>query len=220
MTRTYRDIPLFKDVSEEEWHDYRWQLRHRLRSTDEFARVLRLDDDQRADLDACMGRFRVSVTPYYASLMDPDDPRCPVRMQGVPSPSELVVRAEDVEDAVSEDVDSPTPRITHRYPDRVLFVVTEMCCMYCRHCTRRRIVGQTEAMVRHVEIDDAIRYIARSPEVRDVLLSGGDPLVLSDRQLEDIVQRIRAIPHVEIIRIGTRMPVVFPQRITPELSRC
>lgn len=217
MRRTHSEIPLFKDVSEEEWHDYRWQLRHRLRSTEDFAGVLHLDDTQRADLDACMGRFRVSVTPYYASLMDPDDPRCPVRMQGVPSPSELVVRAEDVMDAVSEDVDSPTPRITHRYPDRVLFVVTEMCSMYCRHCTRRRVVGQTEAMVRRVEIDNAIRYIERSPEVRDVLLSGGDPLVLSDRHLEDIVQRIHAIPHVEIIRIGTRAPVVFPQRITPEL---
>ena len=176
MTRSYNDIPRFKDVTEAEWNDYHWQLRNRLHTTDDFAGVLNLSDQQRADLDACMGRFRVSVTPYYASLMDPDDPACPVRMQGVPSPAELVIRHEDVKDAVSEDVDSPTPRITHRYPDRVLFVVTEMCSMYCRHCTRRRLVGGSEAMVRKTEIDNAIRYIERSPEVRDVLLSGGDPL--------------------------------------------
>ena len=217
MTRSYSDIPLFKDVTEAEWNDYHWQLRNRLHTTDDFAGVLNLSNQQRAELDACMGRFRVSVTPYYASLMDPDDHACPIRMQGVPSPAELIIRHEDVRDAVSEDVDSPTPRITHRYPDRVLFVVTEMCSMYCRHCTRRRLVGGSEAMVRRSEIDNAIRYIERSPEVRDVLLSGGDPLVLSDNHLEEIVQRIHAIPHVEIIRLGTRAPVVFPQRITPDL---
>ena len=140
-------------------------------------------------------------------------------MQGVPTPAELVIHSEDLEDAVSEDFDSPTPRITHRYPDRVLFVVTEMCSMYCRHCTRRRLVGGTEDMVAKTEIDNAIKYIERSPEVRDVLISGGDPLVLSDDQLESIIERVRAIDHVEIIRIGSRMPVVFPQRITPELVR-
>ena len=217
MARSYKDIPLFRGVSEEDWNDYRWQLRHRLRTSDDFAQVLNLDAAQRADLDACMGKFRVSVTPYYASLMDPDDPSCPIRMQGVPTRAELEVRAEDLEDAGGEDVDSPTPRITHRYPDRVLFVVTEMCSMYCRHCTRRRLVGASESLVGGTEIDNAIRYIERSPEVRDVLLSGGDPLVLSDDHLEAILKRIHAIPHVEIIRLGTRAPVVFPPRITPEL---
>src|ERR1035437_7810432 len=136
--------------------------------------------------------------------MDPDDPRCPVRMQAVPSPAELVIQHEDLKDAVSEAFDSPTPRITHRYPDRVLFVGTEMCSMYCRHCTRRRLVGGTEAMVQQSEIDNAIKYIERSPEVRDVLISGGDPLVLSDDMLEDILARVRAIDHVEIVRIGSR----------------
>jgi lysine 2,3-aminomutase len=164
-----------------------------------------------------MGKFRVSVTPYYASLMDPDDPSCPVRMQAVPTPAELVVRQEDLKDAVAEDFDSPTPRITHRYPDRVLFVVTEMCSMYCRHCTRRRLVGGTEDIVAQSEIDRAITYIERAPEVRDVLISGGDPLVLTDEQLEEILARVTAIDHVEIVRLGTRMPVVCPQRITPEL---
>lgn len=217
MIRDRKDIPRFKDVSDEQWNDYHWQLRNRLTTTEDFAGVLNLSDGERRDLDACMGRFRVSVTPYYASLMDPDDPTDPVRMQGVPTPAELVIHAEDIEDAVSEDFDSPTPRITHRYPDRVLFVVTEMCSMYCRHCTRRRLVGGTEDIVAKAEIDNAIAYIERATEVRDVLISGGDPLVLSDAQLESIIARVRAIDHVEIIRIGSRMPVVCPQRVTPEL---
>ena len=217
MIRDRKDIPRFKDVGDADWNDYRWQLRNRLTTTEDFESVLNLTEAQRRDLDACMGKFRVSVTPYYASLMDSDDPTDPVRMQGVPTPAELVIHAEDLEDAVSEDFDSPTPRITHRYPDRVLFVVTEMCSMYCRHCTRRRLVGGTEDIVARTEIDNAIKYIERSPEVRDVLISGGDPLVLSDEQLESILERVRAIDHVEIIRIGSRMPVVCPQRITPEL---
>jgi lysine 2,3-aminomutase len=217
MTRHFSEIPRFKDVSQHEWEDWRWQLRNRLSTLEDFEGILNLDDKQRADLQACMGKFRVSVTPYYASLMDPDDAGCPVRMQAVPTPSELLVRHEDLKDAVSEDFDSPTPRITHRYPDRVLFVVTEMCSMYCRHCTRRRLVGGTEDIVAQAEIDNAIKYIERAPEVRDVLISGGDPLVLADDQLEEIIARVHAIPHVEIIRLGTRAPVVFPQRITQNL---
>jgi lysine 2,3-aminomutase len=217
MTRHFSEIPRFKDVSQHEWEDWRWQLRNRLSTLEDFEAILNLDDKQRADLQACMGKFRVSVTPYYASLMDPDDAGCPVRMQAVPTPSELLVRHEDLKDAVSEDFDSPTPRITHRYPDRVLFVVTEMCSMYCRHCTRRRLVGGTEDIVAQAEIDNAIKYIERAPEVRDVLISGGDPLVLADDQLEEIIARVHAIPHVEIIRLGTRAPVVFPQRITQNL---
>jgi len=217
MIRDRRDIPLFKDVTDAEWSDYRWQLRNRLTTVEDFTALLDLDAAQRAGLEECLGKFRVSVTPYYAALIDPDDPADPVRAQAVPTPAELVIHAEDMKDAIAEDFDSPTPRLTHRYPDRVLFVVTEMCSMYCRHCTRRRLVGGTEKMVAHADIDNAITYIARSPEVRDVLISGGDPLVLSDKQLEDIISRVRAIPHVEIIRVGSRMPVVCPQRITPEL---
>ncbi|HZL03949.1 MAG TPA: lysine 2,3-aminomutase [Coriobacteriia bacterium] len=215
--RNRKQIPLFKDVTDREWADYRWQLRNRLSTVDDFDKCLNLSDGQRTDLEACMGKFRVAVTPHYASLMDPDDPKCPVRMQAVPTTAELVVREEDMEDAIAETIDSPTPSITHRYPDRVLFVVTEMCSMYCRHCTRRRIVGGHESIVGQEVIDNAIAYISRNKEVRDVLISGGDPLVLADEQLEKIIARVRAIPHVEIIRIGSRMPVVCPQRITPEL---
>ncbi len=166
MIRDRKDIARFKDVTDAEWSDYRWQLRNRLTTTDDFAGVLNLTDAQRKDLDACMGKFRVSVTPYYASLMDPDDPTDPVRMQGVPTPAELVIHAEDLEDAVSEDFDSPTPRITHRYPDRVLFVVTEMCSMYCRHCTRRRLVGGSEDIVaegRDRQRDHVHRALPRGP---------------------------------------------------------
>ena len=159
MTRDRKDIPRFKDVSDADWNDYKWQLRHRLTTTEDFQSVLNLTPEQVRDLEACMGKFRVSVTPYYASLMDPDDPTDPVRMQGVPTPAELVIHSEDIEDAVSEDFDSPVPHITHRYPDRVLFVVTDQCSMYCRHCTRRRLVGGHESMIPKDEIDNAIKYI-------------------------------------------------------------
>ena len=215
--RHWKDIPLFKDVTDEQWNDWHWQVRSRLTDVEDFDNVLNLDNRQRADLYACMGKFRVAVTPYYASLMDPDDPDCPVRMQGVPTPKELIVGEADMEDAIAETIDSPTTLITHRYPDRVLFLATEMCSMYCRHCTRRRIVGESEGAARDEDYENAFTYIERNPEVRDVLISGGDPLTLSDEKLEWILQRVRAIDHVEIMRLGTRMPVVCPQRITPEL---
>ncbi len=215
--RHWKDIPLFKGVTDEQWNDWRWQVRNRLSTVADFDAVLNLTDPQRADLEACMGKFRVAVTPYYASLMDPDDPTCPVRVQGVPSPMELIVGEADMEDAIAETIDSPTTLITHRYPDRVLFLATEMCSMYCRHCTRRRIVGESEGAARDEDYENAFTYIKRNPEVRDVLISGGDPLTLSDEKLEWLLQRVTEIDHVEIVRLGTRMPVVCPQRITPEL---
>jgi len=215
--KPYTEIPLFRDVPEADWNDWRWQVRHRLTTLDDFEQVLHLDDAQREDITRCLGRFRVAVTPYYASLMDPDDERCPVRLQGVPNPKELLVGEGDLEDSIGETIDSPTTLVTHRYPDRVLFLVTEMCSMYCRHCTRRRIVGGTEAAVSDRDYENAFTYIRRNKDVRDVLVSGGDPLTLTDAKLEWLLQNIRAIDHVEIVRLGTRMPVVCPQRVTPEL---
>jgi len=200
-----------------EWNDWRWQIRNSLRTLDDLAGVINLDAAERDQLQRSLAVFSMAITPYYASLMDPDDPACPVRKQAVPSPLELVAHDEDLSDSTAEDIDSPTARITHRYPDRVLFALTDLCSMYCRHCTRRRHVGSRDAVATSREIDDALTYISRSPEVRDVLISGGDPLTLSDDALEDVVARVRAIPHVEVIRIGTRMPVVCPMRITPEL---
>jgi lysine 2,3-aminomutase len=217
MQRDYKTIPLFQDVTDDQWHDWRWQVRHRLTSTGEFAQVVNLDERQRGDLNRCMGRFRVAVTPYYASLMDPDDESCPVRKQGIPTPAELIVGAAEMKDGIAETIDSPTRLITHRYPDRVLFITTEMCSMYCRHCTRRRIVGESEGKTADTDYENALTYIERNEHVRDVLLSGGDPLTLPDEKLEWLLQRVTAIDHVEIVRIGTRMPVVCPQRITPEL---
>lgn len=215
--RSYREIPRFRDVSSEQWADWRWQLRNRLTSVKDLEDVLNLTDGERVELQKCCERFRMSITPFYASLMDPDDPSCPIRRQAVPTMMELVDRPEDLVDSTAEETDSPTPRVTHRYPDRVLFAATDMCSMYCRHCTRRRNVGCIEHHANEKEINDAITYLERSPEVRDVLISGGDPLTMGDDQLESIIARVREIPHVEIIRIGSRMPVVLPQRITPEL---
>lgn len=159
----------------------------------------------------------MAITPYYASLMHPTDRRCPVRRQAVPQPEELMYTRGDMRDPLHEDIDSPVPGLIHRYPDRVLFLVTDCCSLYCRHCTRRRLAGQRDRSLPKGQVDRAIAYIRNNPAVRDVLISGGDPFTLTDEQLEYILRRLRAIGHVEIIRIGTRTPVVLPQRITPEL---
>ncbi|WP_373845712.1 KamA family radical SAM protein, partial [Clostridium sp.] len=161
-----------------------------------------------------LGKFRMAITPYYLTLMDPDDPKCPVRMQAIPTINEMHVGSHDFNDPLHEDVDSPVPGLTHRYPDRVLFLITDMCSMYCRHCTRRRFAGQNDNERTKSSIDAGIEYIKNHPEVRDVLLSGGDALLVSDEKIEYILQKLRDIPHVEIIRFGTRTPVVMPQRIT------
>ncbi len=213
----FRSIDLFKDVTDAEWNDYRWQLRHAIRDIETLEKVMVLTDDEREQLKACLGKFTMEITPYYAALMDRTDPDCPVRMQSVPRLAELHDDPSDLADPLHEDVDSPVPGLTHRYPDRVLLLVTNICSMNCRHCTRRRLVGDTDVHMPEENIQKAIDYIAAHPEVRDVLISGGDPMVLPDERLESILQRLRAIEHVEIIRFGTRTPVVMPQRITPEL---
>jgi lysine 2,3-aminomutase len=159
----------------------------------------------------------MGITPYYALLMDPDDPNCPVRKQAVPTILETHIASSDMSDPLHEDVDSPTPGLTHRYPDRALLLVTDQCSMYCRHCTRRRFAGQTDQSSTRDQLDKGIEYIRNTPEIRDVLLSGGDALLVSDERLEYILEQLSAIEQVEVIRIGSRAPVVMPQRITPEL---
>jgi lysine 2,3-aminomutase len=161
----------------------------------------------------------MAISPYFASLMDPDDPHDPIRMQAVPTIKELDFSASDMEDPLFEDIDSPTPGLTHRYPDRVLFLITDMCGNYCRHCTRRRFAGQQDKQQSDKCISDSIRYIKEHEEIRDVLLSGGDGLLVSDAVLEDIIKKLKAIDHVEIVRIGSRAPCTLPQRITPELCK-
>ncbi|MCP3886520.1 MAG: KamA family radical SAM protein, partial [Propionibacteriaceae bacterium] len=164
-----------------------------------------------------LNALRMSITPYYASLMDPDDPHCPVRVRAVPTLAETHISAEDMLDPLHEDTDSPTPGLTHRYPDRVLLLVSDQCSMYCRHCTRRRIAGETDRPRSQKEIDAAIAYVRETRGVRDVLLSGGDPFTLSTNRLEYIVAKLHEIPHVEIVRHGTATPIMLPQRITADL---
>ena len=215
--RDYRDIPLWKGVDEAQWTDWRWQSAHRVTTVDELSQVINLEEEERQVIAASLNNLRMAITPYYASLMDPDDATCPIRMRAVPKVLETQVYPEDMVDPLHEDVDSPVPGLTHRYPDRVLFLVTDRCAMYCRHCTRRRMAGETDRPRSQEQIDEMLAYVRVTRGVRDVLLSGGDPLTLSTPRLEYIVAKLREIPHVEIIRYGTNTPVVLPQRVTDDL---
>jgi lysine 2,3-aminomutase len=215
--RNWKDIELWKDVTDEQWNDWTWQISHRLMTAEDIGKVVNLTEKEAEDIDKVLDCFRVGVTPYYASLMDPDDPYDPVRMQAVPVLAETFRGDADMDDPLHEDADSPAPGLTHRYPDRVLFLVTDQCSMYCRHCTRRRLAGEHDAARSTDDIDACIAYIKKTPQVRDVLLSGGDCLCISDDKLEYVISELRKIPHVEIVRLGTRTPVVMPQRITDNL---
>ncbi len=208
---------IWRDVSDVDWYDWRWQLRHRLNTPEQLKSVIEMTPEEEAGVRATCQRLRMSITPYFASLMDSRDPNCPIRRQVVPTEAELDIAGDDLRDPLNEDAESPVPGLVHRYPDRVLLLVTDQCASYCRHCTRRRLVGVRAERMRSEDMQRAVQYIARHPEVRDVLISGGDPLLLSEGVLEPLLKGLRAIPHVEIIRIGTRVPVFLPQRITPEL---
>jgi len=215
--RPYRSIPLWEDVDEEQWNDWHWQLANRITTVEELSQVINLTDAEKEVIEKSLNTLRMAITPYYASLMHPTDPTCPIRMRAVPTILETHISPEDMVDPLHEDVDSPVPGITHRYPDRVLFLVTDQCSMYCRHCTRRRVAGETDRPRSQAEIDEMIAYVRKTRGVRDVLLSGGDPLTLSTDRLEYIVAKLHEIPHVEIVRYGTAIPVVMPQRVTDEL---
>ena len=208
---------LFADVPAEQWNDWKWQVRNRIETVEELKELIEITPEEEEGIRATMGRLRMAITPYYLSLIDLSDPHDPIRRQAIPTADELHQADADLLDPLHEDTDSPVKGLTHRYPDRVLLLVTDQCSMYCRHCTRRRFAGQTDQAVPVSQIDGCIEYIKNHPEVRDVLISGGDPLVMSDDRLEYVISRVRAIPHVEIVRIGSRTPVVMPQRITPEL---
>jgi lysine 2,3-aminomutase len=207
--------PFWRDVPDEQWMDWRWQMSNRLNSVDELAQVINLTESERRALSS-KGLFRVDITPYFASLIDPDDPSCPIRKQVIPTDREMVPFQAMMEDSLAEDKHSPVPGLVHRYPDRVLMLVTTQCASYCRYCTRSRIVGDPTQTFSRKEFDAQIEYIENTPQIRDVLLSGGDPMVLAPRLLDMILSRLRAIPHVEIIRIGSRVPVFMPMRVTDE----
>jgi lysine 2,3-aminomutase len=208
----------FPDATPAQWNDWRWQVRHRIRDLAELERIVPLTDDERGVIEQIGGRLPVGITPYYASIMDLEDPADPVRVTLVPQGAELLRGPGEADDPLGEDHDSVVPGLVHRYPDRVLFLVTNFCAVYCRYCTRARLVGHTgEFHFNVAQYKQAIDYIAAHPEIRDVLISGGDPLTMDDRRLEGLLSALRAIPHVEFLRIGTKVPAVLPQRITPEL---
>ncbi len=212
----YTQVPFFRDVAPEDWNDWRWQLRNVVKDVDTLSKIITLDDMAKENLNKCLEKFRMAITPYYAALMDKEYELCSVRLQAVPSIRELDGCEDDLDDPLHEDVDSPAPGLTHRYPDRVLFLITNICSMNCRHCTRRRLVGFEDQHLSRENIEAGIAYIREHKEIRDVLISGGDPLVLPDDRIEWVLQQLRSIEHVEIIRMGTRTPVVMPMRITDD----
>lgn len=211
---------IHKSTTLEHWRDWRWQVKHTVRDVETFQKLLGVEfnSKERAEIDKTLDTFPLSITPYYLSLINTDNLlNDPVFKQAFPRVSELTVDQYDMDDPLHEDADSPVPGITHRYPDRVLFLVSNICAMYCRHCTRKRRVGDQDFIPDREALQKGLDYIAKTPEVRDVLLSGGDPLMLPDDYLEWILKELRSIKHVEIVRIGSRMPVVLPYRITDAL---
>ncbi len=208
---------LFPNVTDEQWNDWKWQVKNRIETLEDLKKYVSLTPEEEEGVKKTLQTLRMAITPYYISLIDPNNPDCPVRKQAVPTGKETYQSPADLLDPLHEDEDSPVPGLTHRYPDRVLLLITDMCSMYCRHCTRRRFAGQKDGESAIERIDRAIEYIAKTPQVRDVLLSGGDSLMVSDERLEYIISRLRQIPHVEIVRLGSRTPVVCPQRITDDL---
>lgn len=203
-------------ATEEEWRDWRWQVRNRIADVDLLAKFLNLGQEEIAQIKEVGEKFRWSVSPHYMSLMDADDHSCPVRMQAVPCLEEIQGELGS-EDPMGEELTSPAPHITRRYPDRLIINVTNRCAMYCRHCQRRRNIGEKDLPTSREELREALDYIRDNPELRDILITGGDPLTLSDKYIDWILTELDNIPHVEIKRIGSRMPVTMPQRITPEL---
>lgn len=213
----YRRIPLWKDVPLKDWEDYRWQMTNRLSAVEQLRQVIHLSRSEERAVTRTFGRFIMGIPPYWAALMDREDPSCPIRRQAVPVEEEYQLSPNDMIDPLAEDSHMPVPGLVHRYPDRALLLVVEVCAMYCRFCTRSRVVGTTAGYSRPANIDAAIAYIRSHRSIRDVLISGGDPLTLSDDRLDDVLTKLRAIPHVEFIRIGTRNPVTLPYRVTPSL---
>lgn len=215
--RHYSEIPLWKDVTSEQWADYRWHLKNSINSLEQLEQVINLTAEEREGFLATRSEFAMSITPYLTALMDADDPHCPVRMQFVPHRSEA--GGLGVTDSLGEDAHRVAPGLVHRYPDRVLFLVNNMCASYCRFCTRKRLTGLDNEVLPKAEIEQTLAYLREHTEVRDVLISGGDPLTMSDRNLEYVVSRLREIPSIEIIRIGTKMPMFLPMRVTDDLVK-
>ena len=207
------------DVPPEQWNDWKWQLRNRVTTLESLETKLRLAPEERAGVILSGNKLAFAVTPHYFNLIDPEDPGCPIRRQVIPRMEEANVAPWELADPCGEDSHMPVPGLVHRYPDRVLFLVTDRCASYCRYCTRARVVSGVGEQELHTDFEEAFAYLEKHTEVRDVLLSGGDALLLSDARLESILKRLRAIEHIEFLRIGSRVPIFLPQRITPEFCK-
>jgi lysine 2,3-aminomutase len=222
MTNSSRDFRthtpgFWPEATDAEWNDWRWQLRHRISTPEQAAQYLRLTPDEREGLLLTRHKLAFAITPHYFNLIEPDNPDCPIRRQVIPRAGESVVTPGEMADPCGEDSHMPVPGLVHRYPDRVLFLVTDRCASYCRYCTRSRVVSGVGEQELETDFEAVYEYLEKHTEVRDVLLSGGDALLLSDDKLRKILTRLRAIPHIEFLRIGSRVPIFLPQRITPEL---
>jgi lysine 2,3-aminomutase len=204
--------------NEKDWENYRWHLKNRIQDAETLGKIIQLDEEEVRHIRKTGKQYRWAISPYYASLMDPEDRKCPVRLQAVPSIKELLDTSE-VKDPMIIRYNSPAPLISRLYPDRLIINVTNICSMFCRHCLRRKDIGQRDLIYSRSMLKEAVDYIRKNEEIRDVLLTGGDALSLSDDQLDWILTELDGIPHVEIKRLGSRMPCVLPQRITPELCR-
>lgn len=209
----------YAEATDAQWNDWRWQLRKRIRTLAQLEQMLELSDQERRALVRGGAMLPVGITPYYMSLLDRDNPQHPLRRTVLPTTWEFRRAAGEADDPLGEDRHSPVPGLVHRYPDRVLLLVHDFCSTYCRYCTRSRVVGHGEIAPEESRLQRALDYIRHTPAIRDVLLSGGDPLVLSDQRLDWVLGQLRAIPHVEFVRLGTKVPAVLPQRITPQLCR-
>jgi lysine 2,3-aminomutase len=207
----------WSQVSDKNWFDWKWQMRNRLTKKSDFLEYLQLTDSEIQGFNIAKSKLSVAVTPYFFNLIDPNNPNCPVRKQVLPSVFESNISINELNDPVGEEKYMPVPGIVHRYPDRVLFLVTDRCASYCRYCTRSRLVSNAQDYGFHAELENSLSYIEKNTSIRDVLLSGGDPFILSDEKIEYILNRLNKIDHVEFIRIGSRIPVFMPQRITNRL---
>ncbi|MGJ8696111.1 MAG: KamA family radical SAM protein [Verrucomicrobiaceae bacterium] len=206
-----------EDISPNDWNSHTWQLKNSVKSLEQIEKHLTLSEEERAGILLTGTKLATSVTPHFFNLIHPTDPNCPIRRQVIPRIEETYVDPSEMADPCGEDSHMPVPGLVHRYPDRVLFLVTDRCASYCRYCTRSRVVSGVSEQKLETQWDQAIEYLKKTPQVRDVLLSGGDPLLFSDNKLEKLLRRLREIPHIQFLRIGSRIPIFLPQRITPEL---
>ena len=218
-SRENRFINFFENATPLDWEDWTWQMRNRIETKDAVSQIVSLTEEEIKGIDHCGDKLSMAIPPYFASLIDPEDPACPIRRQCIPLESEAIRSLNELDDPCGEDSTSPVHGLVHRYPDRVLFLASGTCAMYCRHCTRSRIFGKGRNKHKISNYEAAYEYIRANKKIRDVLISGGDPLTLSDEVLEGILKNLKAIPHVEMVRIGTRMPVTLPQRVTGDFVK-